>query len=242
MALDALGVSAGPQSELLWLARADLEAAPPPVGRAIALVCDLEDSEWTTLQELPPSAEDLADERRPGASARLYFQRRRALLRSLLAWRSRSQAQRARVAYDAAGAPRVIEPSAFFVSVAGRGSLAALTIARAPAGIDLEPMDGSNDPVWEVLAPSERAALRAIGSAADRSRAFLRLWTMKEAYLKAIGQGFAREPSTIAVEQLDVWRARVRDGEAATEAAIAEWRAFASLRALAACVVLPPRS
>jgi phosphopantetheinyl transferase len=93
-----------------------------------------------------------------------------------------------------------------FVSVASRGSIAALAIASSPVGIDLEPLDAQAPVVREVLHPRELLALQ---EAPDH---FLRLWTAKEAYLKANGAGLVRDPAQIEIS-LEPQLFLARDGQ-----------------------------
>ena len=53
-------------------------------------------------------------------------------------------------------------------------------------------------PAWNVLHEFEKAALAELPQE-RQSEAFLRLWTAKEAYLKALGVGLRREPSEICI-------------------------------------------
>jgi 4'-phosphopantetheinyl transferase len=73
---------------------------------------------------------------------------------------------------------------------AGLTVLAVVEDAAAEPGVDVEDLDRRVGPgLFEAaLAPAERAALTALPEAA-RGTAFLRLWTMKEAVLKAAGIG-----------------------------------------------------
>lgn len=77
------------------------------------------------------------------------------------------------------GAPRV------HVSLAHARGWVAAAAADVPCGVDVETMDGAPvEPVPDVLAPAESAWL-ARRPAATRSADFLRLWTRKEALVKA---------------------------------------------------------
>lgn len=77
------------------------------------------------------------------------------------------------------------------------GSFLALAVARnLSLGVDLE----WRDPALElerlaptVMGPEELVRFRAL-PAAERPAAFFRLWTRKEALVKALGVGFRREP------------------------------------------------
>ena len=50
-----------------------------------------------------------------------------------------------------------------------------------------------------MLHPAEHAALETAGQGAHEM--FLRLWTAKEAYVKALGTGLAREPREIEIRR-----------------------------------------
>lgn len=101
------------------------------------------------------------------------------------------------------------------LSSASRGGLAALALARVQVGIDVEEVSDGVGVPWNVLHPAEAAALRALPPDA-RDRAFARLWTCKEAYLKALGSGLSREPASFAVEVVGESSARIVDPAAAT--------------------------
>ena len=85
------------------------------------------------------------------------------------------------------------------------GYLALIAVAGREVGVDVEPLASGDR--WASVAdvactPQESAALHAL-PAADRRAAFVRLWTAKEAYLKATGTGLAVEPDSVEVDLLD---------------------------------------
>lgn len=109
------------------------------------------------------------------------------------------------LAHASRGAP----PVAFNVSHSG--DRLAIALARVPAGtdaalplgVDVEVVRtiGRMDAVERrVFDEAERAALDARGDTAARLRAFHRLWTRKEACMKATGAGFALAPHTFHVD------------------------------------------
>jgi 4'-phosphopantetheinyl transferase len=68
-----------------------------------------------------------------------------------------------------------------------------VAVAEVPVGVDVEDLAGRPaDPLLEAetLAPAELAMLDA-GDPAQRPTTFLRLWTRKEALLKATGTGLS---------------------------------------------------
>jgi phosphopantetheinyl transferase len=125
---------------------------------------------------------------------------RRALLRALVAYVLGAAPDVVSIAHEEGRAPRLLVPedAAFHLSSASRDGLAALAVGRAPVGVDIELVEAATEPPWHVLHPEERAWLMGL-PAGERERGFARLWAAKEAYLKALGIGVAREPSSFAV-------------------------------------------
>ncbi len=165
-----------------------------------ALVVDLDDPVLAQPLRLAPTRWDFADERGQLAGPKKYFLKRRALLRALVALRAGCSPGAVVIAHDAQGAPRVVAPDpSVFVSVSARGSYAGLAISDAPVGIDIEPCRPREEPVWNVLHPAERAEVEAQWRGSGDDSRFREIWIGKEAYLKALGTGFKREPASIAV-------------------------------------------
>jgi 4'-phosphopantetheinyl transferase len=76
-------------------------------------------------------------------------------------------------------------------------------------GVDLEAIDHESrlpELARSIAAPAELAQLAGLADEAARSRALLRLWTAKEAFLKAIGTGLQIAPGRLEVS------ASVREG------------------------------
>jgi len=72
----------------------------------------------------------------------------------------------------------------------------------APVGIDLEPIRWLDD--WtgmlaQIGSPEEQRAFAALTDEEERATAFFRLWTRKEALLKAAGCGLMEDPRTVTV-------------------------------------------
>ncbi|ARN82608.1 4'-phosphopantetheinyl transferase family protein [Methylocystis bryophila] len=184
--------------------------------------------------DLALNARDLTEA--PKGPTREAFLRRRAATRRVVAERLAVAPAEVEVGHDQRGAPRLLRPEAgLYLSVSGRSDFCAIAIASSPVGVDIEPLEPGTEPVWSALHAREAALLRALPASAQ-GEGFLRLWTAKEAYLKALGTGFTREPAAIAVD-VDF---RVVDGGTEPRLLVGEWRAIelAGKRFLIACVVL----
>lgn len=142
-----------------------------------------EDAVHVWLAPWPPAADDAA---RPAADARWT---RGVLARYLgvappAVVLARGPYGKPRLAAPAGGAPLEF-------NLAHSGGLVALAVARHGVGVDVEaiaPLPGLDALAARCLDAAERAAWLA-APAAGRLDAFLRLWTRKEACLKAAGTG-----------------------------------------------------
>jgi 4'-phosphopantetheinyl transferase len=82
-----------------------------------------------------------------------------------------------------------------YFSLSHSGDVIALAVASFELGLDVErlrPLDDLEELAHAVCSQRELSRLRAIESP-DRATEFLRLWTCKEAYVKATGEGLARQ-------------------------------------------------
>jgi len=150
-------------------------------------------------------AEDLARATRfTVAEPRRQFVLTRGALRLLLARRLGCPGQALRFAAGPHGKPFAILAGAparveFNVShTAGRGLIA---IAHGAVGVDIECLGRETDlelVAKGVLTRAEQAALQR-RAGPERSLLFFRLWTQKEALIKAQGTGFACPPRGFAV-------------------------------------------
>lgn len=237
-----------PRLTIEWLFATDLDAlAPVPQGQAFArvLIADLRDPLALPLLRPAPRHGDYLDERRPAASDRTYFLARRAALRSFVARAVGCLPDTVEIAYNAAGAPQVIAPAPRFVSVSGRGPAAVLAVSSLPVGVDFEPTGDIAEPVADVLHPVERAMLASLDKAGQSQR-FLQIWTAKEAYVKALGIGFNRDPADLAIDEAGAPNAdrtadlRIDDRGLPVDAVAASWLPgkIGDVPIIAACIVL----
>jgi len=181
--LDDAPALAGRRVELFWLG--------PPVAGAVVAARD--------LALLSRAERERADAFR-FPRHRAAFVRRRAVLRRLLA--ARLDADPAALAFEAGpnGKPALAGGPAFNLSRAGDAALIALA-DHGRLGVDLERSGRVRDleaVAARILHPDERPAWAELPPS-EREAAFTRVWTRKEALLKATGEGLRRDPATLLV-------------------------------------------
>ena len=226
------------KTDIRWLSPGDLGALTPGLREDCALVADLRDPLMLPLLRPAPHALDFKDETRPGASDRAYFLARRAALRSLVGLCASCPGEDVRIGYDGPGAPRVLVPDGVDVSVSGRGALAALAVSSQPVGVDMEVLHKDVEIIRSVLHPQERGQLADMYDA-EKQRQFLRIWTAKEAFLKALGLGLTIDPAEVLVDFSDERIEAIRyKGDIALVAGGLMEAVFEGALVIAACVVL----
>jgi len=107
--------------------------------------------------------------------------------------------------YETRGKPTLVDDPAFHFNLSHSGELALLAVTRlAPVGIDVEhvrPMRDAAAIAERFFSPGESAGLNAVPEA-DRPAAFFNLWTRKEAWLKATGEGISNSLNRVEVSFL----------------------------------------
>lgn len=150
---------------------------------------------------------------------------RRAALRSLAAAALGVPAETVQIVHKTGQPPRLVAPTGRppYLSSSSRDGWAALAVAGIPVGIDIETISPGHKIPHLVLHPDDVLALRPLRGI-DQARAFARLWTIKEAYLKALGTGFGRDPGSFAVRVVDEGTAEISDPVIPGQARRAETR------------------
>lgn len=158
--------------------------------------------------DLPVDASDLSADERARAGRFVFgtdrdrFIAGRAWVRRHMAAILGRPARALRLIADTHGKPGLDDPDRpIAFNVSHTRQRITLAVARDPVGIDIEnrvpdDLDGVAD---LVMSPSERTAFAALATDRLRRAAFVRLWTRKEALLKAIGTGLLTEPRTATV-------------------------------------------
>jgi len=123
------------------------------------------------------------------------------------------------ISHEPRGRPLVAQPrgSGLHLSLATRAGMVAVALAHNPVGVDVEAVDEAAAPPLGVLHADEMSWLS--GQPPERhALAFARLWSAKEAYVKALGTGFSRPPESFAVRLSTEGRITVWDGPRAVAA------------------------
>ena len=88
------------------------------------------------------------------------------------------------------GRPRVAAPRPLYAAVGRSGAWAALAVAARSVGTDVEARFAPGDlPPLDQIAATDAAWAAAAPTGPERELRFLRAWTAREAYLKAVGAG-----------------------------------------------------
>jgi 4'-phosphopantetheinyl transferase len=129
----------------------------------------------------------------------------RAALRTILGGYLRVPAAQVGLEREPSGKPSLTEPAGLAFSLSHSHALAAIAVAARPqVGIDIEQLVRRPVPeaVWRrVLDARELACVLSV-SPRQRDEAFLRHWTAKEAYVKAVGVGLAGLRGVSIIEAL----------------------------------------
>jgi len=133
-------------------------------------------------------------------SARFHFERDRrrfitahGCLRYLLAAYTGCRASDLRFRMNPHGKPALEWPEGPHFNISHSGNLAAIALAPASVGVDVEeirPEHASMDVALHLFSAAEAAQLMTARER-DRINMFFRCWTRKESYIKALGEGLS---------------------------------------------------
>ncbi|CAD5298702.1 conserved hypothetical protein [Bosea sp. 62] len=158
-----------------------------------------------------PAAWLIATQARP-ANLPERSELRRSLARKVLAHQLGLKEDAVEIGHEPAGRPLILRPrgTGLHLSLATRSGLVAIALAHGPVGVDVEQVAPASEPPLAALHPQERRWLEGLPAFA-RPPAFAQLWSAKEAYVKALGVGFARAPESFAVRLDNAERFAVTD-------------------------------
>jgi 4'-phosphopantetheinyl transferase len=131
-------------------------------------------------------------------------------LREILAVRLNLDARAVRFVAEATGKP-ALDGGGVAFNLSHAGDLALIAMSQRPVGVDLEPVRdgmGLQEVADRYFSAGERETLAALVGPA-RDRLFFALWTLREAYVKATGEGVAGL-ERIAIDLVDGEPTRIR--------------------------------
>ena len=98
-------------------------------------------------------------------------------------------------------------------SVSHGGAWVAVSVSPFETGVDLEEIRGDYADVYETVLTEEE--LRRLRRTAEplQKKEFLRMWTVKEAWLKRTGEGLYRDPKEIDTTSLETAADSLQEGE-----------------------------
>lgn len=191
---------------------------------------------WLDLDDLPvPAAalDRLLDARERArakglreAADRLRLAAGRALCRAVLARLTGTPAPTLAITCDGLGRPGLDGGGGPWFNLTHSGAVVALAVAPFPEiGIDTEAERPgiAEELAATVCSEAERAALAALAPTARR-RHFFELWTLKEAHMKATGQGLGLDPRRCAFDLAALPRAVSLPGGDSGAWRFAMWR------------------
>lgn len=149
---------------------------------------------------LPPDEQVTLTHFRLPARAR-GFALSRLLLRRTLADRLQRPPQDIRFRREASGRLVPLQDEGWYFSLSHCDGLVALLVADAPCGVDAErPRPARTLAVAGRYFSEEETLMLAALPPAERDTAFFRLWTLKEAAVKALGTGLAGNMAQLAFD------------------------------------------
>lgn len=165
------------------------------------------DAWWLCLDQLVPqplwcSADELQRAERMLPQVRQRFLASRTALRYLLGQATRQPPAELVFAYGPYGKPWLPQAPQVQFNLSHSEGLGLLAIAPCAIGVDVEQLDRKLDPLplAQRFFPAVEADYLAQLDPTARQSAFLRSWVMKEALLKATGQGLAGQLTELAFD------------------------------------------
>ena len=156
-----------------------------------------------------------------------------ALLRKVLSRYSNTPPQQWRFERNAHGRPSLAGRAGLYFNLSHTQGLCACVVSAAPlCGVDVENMQRRNrlpGVAQRMFAGAEWQQLQGRDGAAYRLR-FFQYWTLREAYVKALGTGLSASSRQFWFDvrgaECERWSARLCFDEAPPQHAVADWRFY----------------
>lgn len=97
------------------------------------------------------------------------------------------------------GKPKLETPEQLHFNISHSGSRVICALGDRELGCDIEKIGRYHRKTAERFAPEEFRFIEACREGAEQDRAFCRIWTMKESFMKAVGLGFSLPLSDFSV-------------------------------------------
>ena len=139
--------------------------------------------------------EQLRTQKISDRTTRAIFIKSRSFLRHILAQHLQCKKKEVPISYNQFGKPEFIPSNGFYFNISHSKNLCLVAISSSEIGVDIEFIDQKFD--YETVADlmfsdKEKYFLQQDNNEAQRDM-FYKIWTKKEAYLKATGKGFSIE-------------------------------------------------
>lgn len=162
---------------------------------------DLDDSRWDAWERVLGEGERSNAAQFRSALLGARWRRGRSALRRVLAFHTGLEADCLQLVADPFGKPALADTPVHF-NMTHTAGWALIAVAPIPLGIDLELARRPDIAVGEIVPlachPDEAAILLSLPEPAANA-ALMRLWTQKEAYVKALGTGLQHDLTAVRI-------------------------------------------
>lgn len=147
----------------------------------------------------------------------IRFVQRRYLLKSILAMYLQMEIKDIRLKYNDFGKPELLEnKNDLYFNISHTIDLIVLAFSRNnELGVDIEVVEKDDVDLMinkDIFTDKEMSYFSNLDFQ-RKKELFYKLWTKKEAYLKAIGTGISKSLNSIEIEFINTWEAKVIDQE-----------------------------
>ena len=100
--------------------------------------------------------------------------------------------------YSEHGKPSIVGHPEIYFNISHCRSVAGCVVSSCPVGIDVEEVREYKDSLARYVLNEDEYSM--VSSSRQPAREFIRLWTMKESYLKLTGEGITRDLKTVLAD------------------------------------------
>ena len=153
-----------------------------------------------------------------------YHSHAHSLLRECLKKHNISYSRDTKITYGKHGKPSLADYPDIFYNISHSDGISACMIGESECGIDCEKVRSYRPKVAKRVFSEKEKALLESATGRERDLIFFRLWTLKEAYIKALGTGLSYPMNTVEfyfdgnniitnIENFSFKQYTIRDGE-----------------------------